>query len=77
MPPHRRLPKRFLLKNKAVLTSREIEVMQMAKKGLSNKAIADSLHISSETVKKHLQNIFEKLGATNKIEALNKMGQDF
>jgi DNA-binding NarL/FixJ family response regulator len=50
-----------------------MEVMQLVKDGLPNKAIAARLHISSETIKKHVRNIFEKLGATNKIEALNRL----
>jgi DNA-binding NarL/FixJ family response regulator len=60
------------LEKKAALTPREEEVMILVKQGLPNKAIALRLHISAETVKKHLQNIFEKLEASNKIEALNK-----
>ena len=47
--------------------------MLLVKNGLSNKAIASQLNISPETVKKHLQNIFEKLGAHNKIQAINKL----
>lgn len=61
------------MEKKNHLTSREQEVMQYVSHGLTNKAIAEKLHISAETVKKHLQNIFEKLEAGNKIEALNKM----
>jgi len=61
------------LKQKVLLTQREQEVMALVKKGLSNKMIADQLNISAETVKKHLQNIFAKLEAGNKIEAINKM----
>ena len=61
------------LKKKAILTQRELEVMQLVKQGLTNKAVAGHLNISAETVKKHLQNIFEKLDAGNKIEALNRL----
>jgi DNA-binding NarL/FixJ family response regulator len=60
------------LKQEPLLTQREKEVMELVKKGLSNKMIAGQLNISAETVKKHLQNIFAKLDAGNKIEALNK-----
>ena len=55
------------------LTAREKEVLQLANTGLGNKAIAEKLFISPGTVKKHLDNIFRKLGACNKIEALNKI----
>jgi DNA-binding CsgD family transcriptional regulator len=61
------------LKNNTVLTPREMEVMHLVKEGLPNKTIADQLSISAETVKKHLKNIYEKLGVNNKIEALNKL----
>jgi LuxR family maltose regulon positive regulatory protein len=56
-----------------MLTTRELEVLGLVKYGAPNKAIAQKLNISAETVKKHLQNIYEKLEASNKIEALNKM----
>jgi len=45
----------------SVLTSRELEVVRMVARGLSNKEIADSLSISEGTVKSHLRAIFEKL----------------
>jgi len=61
------------LKQIIVLTSREIEVMHLVKNGLTNKVIGDQLQISAGTVKKHLQNIFGKLDASNKIEAINKL----
>lgn len=57
-----------------ILTSREKEIMQWANAGLRNKAIADNLCISLDTVKKHLYNIFQKLQVCNKIEALQKIG---
>ena len=65
-------PKLSALKTKTVLTPREAEVMQHVKNGLRNKDIASELNISTETVKKHLQNIFVKLNADNKIQAINK-----
>ena len=42
-------------------------------KGMSRNEIAGKLFISPETVKKHVQNIYKKLGVKNKIEALYKM----
>jgi len=47
--------------------------MLLVKQGLPNKTIAGQLQISSETVKKHLKNIYGKLQVSNKIEALNKL----
>lgn len=55
------------------LTEREKEVLELMSKGLLYKQIASELSITRETVKKHLQNIYQKLGVQNKIEALHKM----
>jgi len=54
------------------ITRREIEILSLMAKGNLNKEIAGQLNISTETVKKHLKNIYVKIGAHNKIEALNK-----
>lgn len=47
------------------LTPREREVMEMAVKGLANKAIASSLGISPRTVENHRARLMEKLGVGN------------
>ena len=52
------------------LTTREIEVLRKLAKGLSNKQIADSLFISTETVKKHLYTIYRKLDVKNRHQAI-------
>ena len=46
----------------ALLSPREIEVAKLVKKHYTNQQIADELFISTETVKRHLSTIFEKLG---------------
>jgi DNA-binding NarL/FixJ family response regulator len=51
------------------LTPREIEVLEEVVKGASNKEIADSLHVTENTVKIHLRNILEKLHVQNRIQA--------
>jgi len=51
----------------AVLTSREIEIVRLATRGLRNQAIAEQLHISEGTVKVHLHNIYEKLGIDGRV----------
>ena len=53
----------------SVLSSREREVLRLIGKGMSNKQIADSLFISTRTVKFHVSAIFEKLDVKNRTEA--------
>jgi DNA-binding NarL/FixJ family response regulator len=54
------------------LTPREIEVLQLLAEGLPNKAIADRLHISDQTVKFHVSSISGKLGAANRTDAVRR-----
>lgn len=51
------------------LSDREIEVLSLVARGLSNKAIAQSLYISEKTVKNHLYSIFRKIGVTDRTKA--------
>ena len=50
------------------LTSREVEIISAIKKGSSNREIAGQLAISEETVKRHLSNIYGKLGVSSRLE---------
>ncbi|NIM92721.1 MAG: response regulator [Anaerolineales bacterium] len=52
------------------LTAREIELLRLVANGLSNRAIAQELAISENTVKYHMKNIFQKLDAQNRAEAV-------
>jgi NarL family two-component system response regulator LiaR len=52
------------------LTDREQEILTALAKGLTNLEISDQLSISTATVKFHLTNIFTKLGAKNRVEAV-------
>lgn len=54
------------------LTPRESEVLQLLSKGLLYKEIALQMNISSDTVRRHCFNIYEKLHVHNRTEALNK-----
>ncbi len=56
------------------LSDREREVLHWLSKGFSYKEIAQKLFISVETVRTHIRNIYEKLQAGNKQEALRKAG---
>ena len=55
-----------------VLSKRENEILEMLSTGLLYKEISDKLTISSETVRKHVYHIYEKLHVSNRIEAVNK-----
>jgi DNA-binding NarL/FixJ family response regulator len=50
------------------LTLRESEIVSAIREGNSNKEIASKLSISEETVKRHLSNIYAKLGITSRLE---------
>ncbi len=52
------------------LTPREVEVLGHVARGLANKEIADKLGTASGTVKMHIQNILEKLGAADRTHAV-------
>jgi LuxR family transcriptional regulator, maltose regulon positive regulatory protein len=52
------------------LTDRELEVLRLLAAGRRNREIADQLVVTLDTVKKHLSHIFDKLGATNRTQAL-------
>ena len=54
------------------LTDRELEVLRLVAIGQSNEAIAETLVISIETVKKHLKNIYGKLDVHSRVEATNR-----
>jgi DNA-binding NarL/FixJ family response regulator len=56
----------------AVLSEREQEVLALVARALSNRQIAIRLDITEGTVKRHLRNIFGKLGAVSRIDAVNK-----
>ena len=53
-----------------VLSEREIEVLRLATRGLSNQQIADELYLSLRTVQAHLGHIFNKLKVSSRTEAV-------
>lgn len=65
------------VRNEAALSSlgispRETEVLDLLAEGAANKVIARALDISPNTVKTHVARLFEKLGASNRTEAIAK-----
>ncbi|ALX04114.1 chemotaxis protein CheY [Aeromicrobium erythreum] len=53
----------------AQLTARELQVLRLVAKGLSNREIAEELFISENTVKNHIRNMLEKLQMKSRMEA--------
>lgn len=56
--------------NRPMLTAREVDVLQMVAKGKSNREIGDELGIVEGTVKAHITNIFAKLHAVDRTQAV-------
>jgi DNA-binding NarL/FixJ family response regulator len=54
------------------LSGREQEILLLAARGLSNRRISHALHISEATVKRHLANVYEKMGVGSRGEASQK-----
>ncbi|HUV56692.1 MAG TPA: response regulator transcription factor [Dehalococcoidales bacterium] len=52
------------------ITGRELKILRLAARGLSNKEIASALELSSRTIKSHLAEIFPKLNVGNRTEAV-------
>jgi LuxR family maltose regulon positive regulatory protein len=52
------------------LSQRELEVLRLIADGATNREIAAELVLTVNTVKKHISNIFGKLGATNRTQAI-------
>jgi DNA-binding NarL/FixJ family response regulator len=52
-----------------VLSARELEILLLAARGLSNHQIASSLHLAEGTVKRHLANVYQKMGVSSRSEA--------
>lgn len=66
----------FVVNTKAIqeadLSTRELEVLQLIAKGLSNQEIAAELYVSVNTVKTHIANLFYKLEVKRRTQAVEK-----
>jgi DNA-binding CsgD family transcriptional regulator len=58
------------------ITPREMEILQLIAKGMSNREIADKLFVSENTVKTHSSRVFDKLGARRRTQAV-QLGKEF
>ncbi|MBK6685614.1 MAG: response regulator transcription factor [Deltaproteobacteria bacterium] len=56
----------------SLLTDRELEILQIIAKGLSNNEAAKVLGLSKATIRTHLEHIYEKLDVTNRVEAVTE-----
>lgn len=67
---NRNRPKQRLTNSNA-LTRREKQILKLTATGATNAEIAEQLNVSMHTVKTHIYNLFKKIGATNRIQAVN------
>jgi DNA-binding CsgD family transcriptional regulator len=58
------------------ITPRELEILELVAAGMSNREIADKLHVSENTVKTHCSRAFDKLGAKRRTQAV-QLGKEF
>jgi DNA-binding NarL/FixJ family response regulator len=58
--------------SEGVLSAREMEILILLARGLSNRQIAGSLMLSESTVKRHLANAYPKMGVATRGEAVRK-----
>jgi len=61
----------------SLLSARELEILRLVEKGATYEDIGITLFIATNTVKKHMMNIFSKLRVNNKMEAIKKTGRLF
>lgn len=67
-----RMPSGGERKTEEQLSDRELEVLKLAAKGMSNRDIAEELFLTVRTVKAHLSNIFNKMDVASRTEAIVK-----
>ncbi|MBP8822919.1 MAG: response regulator transcription factor [Flavobacteriales bacterium] len=56
-----------------LLSSRERQILEQLARGLRYKEIADTLHLSIDTVRTHVRNLYDKLHVSSRTDALNKL----
>ena len=63
-------PSNFVIRRNLGLTRREQQLVQLISHGLTNKEIGAQLHLSEQTVKNHIHRMLRKLGATDRLGAV-------
>ncbi len=58
--------------SKGELSAREMEILLLVARGLSNREVASSLALSEATVKRHLANVYSRIGVHSRGEAVRK-----
>jgi two-component system, NarL family, response regulator LiaR len=58
--------------NSLGITARELEVLKLVARGLSNREIAGELCVSENTIKTHCARVFDKLGASRRTQAVQR-----
>jgi NarL family two-component system response regulator LiaR len=58
------------------ITPRELEILELIARGMSNREIAEKLFVSENTVKTHSSRVFDKLGARRRTQAV-QLGKEF
>jgi len=59
----------FQVEGTTLLNRSQVAILRLVRRGHSNREIAAEVHLSENTVKTHLQDVFRKLGARNRVEA--------
>jgi len=62
--------------NSLGLTKREIQILELAARGVTNKQIGEQLNLSNRTIEVHMHNIFMKLGVSSRTEAVTRAIRD-
>jgi len=74
------VPERFTLNQSRLqelgITPRELEILELIARGLSNREIAEQLFVSENTVKTHSGRLFDKLSARRRTQAV-QLGKEF
>lgn len=64
------------IENSLGLTKREIQILELAARGVTNKQIGEQLNLSNRTIEVHMHNIFMKLGVSSRTEAVTRALRD-